>query len=80
MAGFYQNKNPHYEERKSRISQMYGFDRPNKGTGSSFRDFVPEEDAIFDEVDAGPKFSIRALNFNMMSKLIQKSMLQRASS
>ena len=80
MAGFYQNKNPQYEERKSRVSQMYGYDKQNKGTTSSFRDFMPEEDEVFDEGDTGHKFSIRALNFNMMSKLIQSSMLQRASS
>lgn len=44
---------------------------------------MPEDDEVFDEVDEdfGKKFSIRALNFNMMSKIMnQNTMLQRASS
>jgi len=49
-----------------------------------YQDFIPENDEedIGDEIDAGDrKFSIRALNFNMMSRLLpQNTLLARASS
>lgn len=55
------------------------------GPAQTYQDFIPENDEedIGDEIDADNdrKFSIRALNFNMMSKLIpQNSYLARASS
>ncbi len=49
-----------------------------------YNDFAPdgdEDDDIGEEIDVDArKFSIRALNFKMMSKLTQITMLARASS
>jgi hypothetical protein len=51
-----------------------------------YNDFIPElddeEEDIGDELDLDTrKFSIRALNFNMMSRLLpQHTLLERASS
>ena len=67
------------EERKSRISSI----QLNKGiSGQIYDDFIPEDDENLEEdiEDADKKFSIRALNFKMMSRIPMNTLLARASS
>lgn len=75
------------EQRISRISMIIqnqiNKQRVSIGGQALYQDFIPEEEDVVDDIDEDfeRKFSIRALNFNMMSRLMpQNTILARASS